>query len=299
VPIPKGSFQIGMNGGIRDSSPSSPVDVEAFLMMKYPVTNYQYWLFTQATGWPPPPHWGGQEPPKKIWTHPVVAVSWGEAIFFCSWLWLVTPWKWRLPTEAEWEYAARGTDGRHFPWGNTFDKSRANTLEGGKNKISDVNAFGSRNESPFGVRDMVGNVWEWTSSLFESYPYTPKTTIEIPTIPSAIFTMSWWDPNETKITMRGGSWGLDKSYSTTYARIWSSAGNRGMYGGFRLVVTGSRRPVVGGFFNNFELNPYADTAAAAMFGAEGWWSKSIEYAGSCGGGVIPAPHPAQKRWKIF
>ena len=109
--------------------------------------------------------------------HPVVNVSWKDAMDYCLW-WndlqrneLPSGVVLRLPTEAEWEKATRGSDGSIYPWGNTFDKNKCNTDEGGKNDTTPVGAYSPQGDSPYGAADMVGNVWEWTHSLFRTYPY--------------------------------------------------------------------------------------------------------------------------------
>lgn len=100
----------------------------------------------------------------------MVNVSWRDAVAYAAWLAQVTSIPWRLPTEAEWEKAARGTDGRIYPWGNQWDKTRANTAEGGPGDSTPVGEY-LIGASPYGAQDMVGNVAEWTSSLQKPYPY--------------------------------------------------------------------------------------------------------------------------------
>ncbi len=103
--------------------------------------------------------------------HPVVNVSWNDAVAYAAWLANATGQPWRLPSEAEWEKAARGSDGRIYPWGDSFDKARANTSEGGKGTTTPIGSY-PNGASPYGAQEMAGNVWEWTSSLFKSYPYS-------------------------------------------------------------------------------------------------------------------------------
>ncbi|HVN15234.1 MAG TPA: SUMF1/EgtB/PvdO family nonheme iron enzyme, partial [Anaerolineales bacterium] len=120
--------------------------------------------------------------------HPVVNVSWKTASVFCDWMnqkygsALPRGVAFRLPTEAEWEKAARGADGRIYPWGNEFDASKCNVSESGIETTTPVGAFSPQGDSPYGVSDMVGNVWEWTASLWGQdfdkpsykYPYNPR-----------------------------------------------------------------------------------------------------------------------------
>jgi len=306
VPIKFQEFLMGSDTGDKASSPAHKVNLHRetinergsiargnldYFISKYPVTNYDWWLFTRDTGWAVPSYWMDQKPPKYLLRKPVVAISWGEAVTFCFWLWTKTPYRWRLPTEAEWEYAARGTDGRIFPWGNVFDKNKCNTSEAGINGISDVVDYDQKGTSPFGVSDMAGNIWEWTSSLFQDYPYNDeKTRLDLPDFPQLFFKQRWWDPEEVKISMRGGSFGLNKGYATTYSRIWSSAGNWGMYGGFRLALTGDSH---GGFnsddlslFYEFELNPFAKDSWRYSFDKKkiAWWTSQDFIVTGCGGG---------------
>jgi len=123
------------------------------------VTNEEYLEFVEETGHPPPTHWehNTKRFPDRLRHHPVVNVSWNDAKAFCDWKGV------RLPTPEEWEKAARGTDGRIYPWGNTFDTDKCNTAESGLEHTVAVDEY-SEVESPFEVRNLVGNVSEWVDN---------------------------------------------------------------------------------------------------------------------------------------
>lgn len=161
-------------GGTRESygeeSPQHEVRVEAFAIAQTPVTNALYSMFQQATNAHVPVTWGGVKPPDHMRDHPVVDINWYEAQTLCRWLSDQLDQPFRLPTEAEWEKAARGTDGRAFPWGNNFDLGRCNVKERGLGNTTAVDQL-PEGASPYGVLDMAGNVWEWTQSLQAPYPY--------------------------------------------------------------------------------------------------------------------------------
>jgi formylglycine-generating enzyme required for sulfatase activity len=150
--IPAGSFLMG------DEKQS--VHVDAFYIDKYPVTNAEYAKFVEATGHSPPPHWeetGGTYPPDMA-SHPVVFVNWFDAQDYAAWAGK------RLLTEDEWEKAARGTDGRVYPWGDWFDKAMCNASEAGTGGTTPVGKYSPLGDSPYKVCDMAGNVWEWTAT---------------------------------------------------------------------------------------------------------------------------------------
>jgi formylglycine-generating enzyme required for sulfatase activity len=146
----------------------------AYEIGMYPVTVAEYACAVRAKAVREPQKagnvdWAAQQQRPD---HPVVCVSWNDALAYVRWLAQVTGQPWRLPTEAEWEKAARGTDGRIYPWGNQWDETRANTNDGGPKTTTPIGAYAERGDaSPYGVHDQAGNVWEWCSSLYQSYPY--------------------------------------------------------------------------------------------------------------------------------
>jgi formylglycine-generating enzyme required for sulfatase activity len=176
---------------IQSELPQYEVTLPAFRISKYPVTNHQYAQFVAATGHRPPQHWRSDTPPPELLNHPVVYVDWHDANAYCAWVSKQRGAIVRLPTEAEWEKAARGSDGRAYPWGNEFDADRCNMFETRIQSTSTVGIFPSGN-SPYGVADMAGNVWEWTSSQYRDYPYQPDDGREEPT-------------SDARRTLRGGA----------------------------------------------------------------------------------------------
>jgi formylglycine-generating enzyme required for sulfatase activity len=153
IVIPAGPFLMG--------EALESVELPAFRIARYPVTNQEYEQFIKATGHRCPDHWlDDRSYPPGLADHPVVFVSWEDAMAYTQWV------NARLPSEAEWEKAARGSDGRQYPWGNEFIARHCNTSESGADGTKPVHAHpGSM--SAYGVMDMAGNVWEWTSTLYE------------------------------------------------------------------------------------------------------------------------------------
>lgn len=160
--IPGGKFQMGRVGGDEYETPVRAVTVSPFYIARTEVTNQEYQRFVNETGHKPPTHWQNNKFSPNEGNLPVVNVSWDDANDFAKWAGK------RLPTETEWEFAARGTENRLYPWGNTWNPAGANAGRETGGRISEVGRFAS-GASPFGVLDMCGNVWEWTSSNLLSY----------------------------------------------------------------------------------------------------------------------------------
>jgi serine/threonine protein kinase len=174
--IPAGKFLIGSDSSkdrdARDQEqPQHRLYLPDYYIAKTPVTNDQYLAFVQDAGQELPKHWEKGKTPRGKETHPVVNVSWRDAIAYCQWLAEVTGKSYRLASEAEWEKAARGIDGRIFPWGDQWDPKRCNSDESGVRDTTPVGKYSPEGDSPCGCVDMAGNVWEWTRSLDKDYPY--------------------------------------------------------------------------------------------------------------------------------
>jgi hypothetical protein len=154
---PAGPFRMGSNEGDDNEKPEHPVDLDAFEIARYPLTNQQYEAGLDANP--------DYEAP-RFWTDrmfPVVGISWHDAAAYATWLSRATCKQYRLPTETEWEKAARGQDGRTYPWGKEFDPSKCYV----DNTVGNTTPMGIylQDASPYGTMDMVGNVWEWVCRL--------------------------------------------------------------------------------------------------------------------------------------
>ena len=200
LPVPAGEFLMGSNAD-ADEKPIHNVYLNKFEIAKYPVTNSQYACFVAATNRTPPEHWLGTTPPDELRTHPVVNVSWIDATAYCEWLGEQSNAAIRLPTEAEWEKAARGADGRTYPWGEVFDKTLCNMKYTGIGGTSPVGIF-PVGESPYHIMDMAGNVFEWVNDWY-SKSYYGQSISHNPQGPE----------KSTRRVLRGGSWDTDNMRS--------------------------------------------------------------------------------------
>lgn len=182
--VPEGEFIMGTNMGEQDEGPERKIYLKPFYIDTFETTNEQYRQFIKQTNHKEPANWmvyGYQEDKKE---HPVVFVSFDDASVYCKWQGK------RLPTEEEWEKASRGTDGRTYPWGNEFDPSKANTSLAGIVGTTKVNTY-ENDKSPYGLYNMIGNVWEWTNSNYD----------------------------DKRKVVRGGSWGLSHRFARTFTRV--------------------------------------------------------------------------------
>ncbi len=203
VLIPAGSFTMGQDGSKPKNGPAHSVDLPDYEIDRFEVTNEEFAWFVENTGYTT----YAEENSSKNWSdaaegkgnHPVVYVTWDDATAYCEWAGK------RLPTEAEWEKAARGDDGRVYPWGNDFVAENGNFYEGGIRGTTAIGSFGS-GASPYEVMDLAGNVREWVEDYFLAYEGQAADA----------------DPffGEENRVNRGGGWfdGEDGELVTTYNR---------------------------------------------------------------------------------
>jgi formylglycine-generating enzyme required for sulfatase activity len=249
VLIPEGSFMMGRDLSDEEKNyvieelgrktkvftydyPAHEEQVKPFFLNLTEVSNREYAVFVQATGRAAPEVWNGPEPPQNAENIPVTHVTYQDAVDYCSWL---STQKndgrnYRLPTEAEWEYAARGANAGKpegkmnlYPWGDEWIAGRANTRESRLEHTQNIDANPS-GASPFGVLNLAGNVFEWTATDFTHYPNSDQKT-----------------PREkdylgTYQVVRGGSFDYPKEYSMTTTRVWARPTNKGPRLGFRCAA---------------------------------------------------------------
>jgi len=228
VLVPSGAFWMGSDADTEAERPRRRVWLDAFAIDRYEVTFERYRAFLEATG-RAPPFWGEAwaraydwvdgRPPEGHGDHPVVVVSWHDADAFCRWA------GGRLPTEAEWEKAARGTDGRRYPWGDRYETARANAYgeEDGHLTSAAAGSYPSGG-SPCGAQDMAGNVWEWCADWYDPAYYSqgPERNPKGPA-------------EGTRKVVRGGSLGAVPALLRTTFRMGNDPSFRAAAIGFRCV----------------------------------------------------------------
>jgi len=194
VRVPAGKFLYGDD--------KKEVELPEFWIDKAPVTNGEYARFVAEMRHEPPEHWKGKQSPKEIADHPVTYVSWDDAVTYAKWA------GGRLPTEQEWEKAARGTDGREYPWGE-WAEGCCNSEEADIGGTTPVGKYSPQGDSPYGCQDCAGNVWEWTASEHE----------------------------QGGRVLRGGAFDFEERYVRCAARSGSYPDLRDRSSGFRLVAS--------------------------------------------------------------
>lgn len=226
IAIPAGSFQMGRSGGEPQEGPvRNGVSVGSFNIDKTEVTNGEYADFVRETNYPPPSHWLGSQPSPDIKMLPVVNVSYQDAVKFAEWRSKRDGVRYRLPTEEEWEYAARGGDQNNlYPWGDTWAQGRAGTNDPGATEPKPVGSY-PEDKTRWGVFDMGGNVYEWTSSAASLYPGS-----EVQLNPA----------HKNWMVVRGAAYLTEKKEKLTATfRDWFNPSRKYAVIGFRLVTVGS------------------------------------------------------------
>jgi formylglycine-generating enzyme required for sulfatase activity/energy-coupling factor transporter ATP-binding protein EcfA2 len=228
ITVPAGKFWMGSDKkkdseADKDEFPRHCVKLSEYAIAKYPVTVAQYQVFVQETGLSLVENWSRWN---RYENHPVVGVSWQDAQNYCQWLteklkdrgWMVA-----LPTEAQWERAARIPDDRKYPWGSDkIEPNRANYHDTNVDATSPVGCFPD-GANHLGVMDMVGNVWEWCQDWHGEYS---KEGVTDPSGP----------PSGSSRVLRGGSWLFPAGYCRSACRFGGEPGNRDFVLGFRLVL---------------------------------------------------------------
>jgi formylglycine-generating enzyme required for sulfatase activity len=239
-PVPAGTYKIGGDPNAFRSFDERQVTIsEEYMLARYPVTYAQFQCFVHAADFGDARWWAGMPEEEEaygsvyklqqlseqafpFWNHPRERVSWYQAIAFCRWLSDKLDYTVDLPTEQEWEVAARYPDGRFYPWGNEFDATRANTDEGERvGRTSPVGMYPDGANQALELYDLSGNVWEWCRNKFEE---PEDRTV---------------DAGGARRVLRGGSWSLGQNGARSACRLDAPPAVRSGSGGFRLVV---RRP---------------------------------------------------------
>jgi formylglycine-generating enzyme required for sulfatase activity len=223
VEIPEGLFAMGVDGiqALEDERPKHQIWLPAFLMDLHEVTTTQYAAFLAATNRAAPWQWNAVDLTQHR-DRPVIGVDWSDADAYCRWKGK------RLPTEAEWEKSARGTDGRLYPWGNRSPhKDLANFALGSRFSYSQVlmpvQSY-EQGKSPYGLYQMAGNVWEWVQDWYNTnyYEVSPELNPQGP------------EQGQFKV-LRGGSWSDLPKYLLAYGRFKLPPDTRNSYVGFRCA----------------------------------------------------------------
>ena len=217
LPVPKGTVTLS---GDNDRPPRK-ITIESFAIAESEVTNEQYFEFVREAGRKLPDHWiNGRYRPGTV-NDPVTHVSWNDAVAYCDWLSAKIGATVRLPSEAQWELAARGPSGFKYPWGNEWDDDAAASVES-KGQVRPVKSFPA-NRSPYGAYDLAGNVWEWVANPGHDTDGFPVSS----------------DGVEYRMA-KGGSVNEPREFINNSSRVKLRADVKDKYLGFRYVVLRSR-----------------------------------------------------------
>ncbi|MGH7166887.1 MAG: formylglycine-generating enzyme family protein [Nitrospiraceae bacterium] len=238
VLVPAGPFPMGVPPGDRDGGrdeyPRHEVSLDAYSIDTFEVTNGRYLEFVKGTGHRTPQHpsdpsrnlWQGGLKPESIADRPVVNVDWFDAEAYCQWAGK------RLPIEAEWEKAARGTDDRRFPWGNvepTHGHLNYNQRWQGEKTLTPVGSY-KAGKSPYGAHDMAGNVWEWVADWYDPL-YYEKSPARNPKGPET----------GTQKVLRSSGWEVETPLVRSFTRVNSDPLNRNASTGFRCALSAAKQ----------------------------------------------------------
>lgn len=234
VRVPAGGFLMGSSDAEAlaeaNEKPQHTISLTEFMISRYAVTNEQFGIFVKTTGYTPTAWLAGRAIDKP--NHPATPISWNDANAFCIWLSKLTGRKVSLPSEAQWEKAARGAGGWQYPWGNNAPSSTLLNFDMRIKDTSPVGSYSPRGDSPYGIADMAGNVWEWTTTLYFNahgepyvYPYVPTDGREATPINGPAYHV-----------LRGGSYLNDSRYvRSAFRGVDESAQAQKGYG-FRIVI---------------------------------------------------------------
>jgi formylglycine-generating enzyme required for sulfatase activity len=242
--VPTGPFLMGSSDddpyANDDETPQHELTLPNYYIGRTEVTNAQFRPFVEGDGYTNPDYWSddgwtwrevNNRTQPSLWNEdefngdrqPVVGVSWYEAMAYARWLSAQTSDDYRLPTEAEWEKAACGTEGQIYPWGNEWKTGLANSFESTRDATTTVGNY-PIGRSPYGALDMSGNVWEWTRSKYRDYPYDPDDGRE-----------NINNPEGTRFVLRGGSWVDPRTRNRCVFRGWDQPYANYLTLGFRII----------------------------------------------------------------
>jgi formylglycine-generating enzyme required for sulfatase activity len=238
--------------------------VKPFFMSVYPVTTYEWHFFLQRFGWKERSDTWNKLLSNTSWLSftpimrwPAVGMAFYDCVTYCFWLWHRTPYHFRLPAEAEWNFAATGGEHLRFPWGNDERSNAGRYLTPGEPypvAVDDLPPAG-----PYALSGLSGNVWEYTSTLWRGDDPVSDSDIVIPDLAQALAGHRWWRADnrtprimdeyswkkDVKLVMKGGSYELGSEWGEVSTRIYTSFFNAGRHGGFRLAVSAIKDSATG------------------------------------------------------